>query len=158
METSFCRFLQDTFFAQVIVGCKGLQHHILSLFYLWVSTDTRGKKKREFCRLLRKEVSSKYNVRRYDRVLTTNELKCNKRADSNAIIGRRKLGKSKKLLRFTQAHLHKFIQLIKVYPLNYVIIYQFLAKTQGSAAKRWLLPSVQFISIWGSINISIIRF
>ena len=85
------------------------------------------QEKREFCRLLRKEVSSKYNVRRYDRVLTTNELKCNKRADSNAIIGRRKLGKSKKLLRFTQAHLHKFIQLIKVYPLNYVIIYQFLA-------------------------------
>ena len=85
-----------------------LNWNISSLFYLWVSEDTRGTKKREFCRLLRREFTSKPNVRRYDRVLTTNELKCNKRADSNAIIGRRKLGKSKKLLRFTQAYLHKF--------------------------------------------------
>ena len=33
--------------------------------------------------------------------------KYNKRADSNAIIGHRKFGKSKKLLRFIQAYLHK---------------------------------------------------
>ena len=106
--------IKPRIFLQIIVGCKTLQHlsqHFGS--FLFVSECKHARRKKA-------EISIALVI--YNKMIEfwQQTLKCNKRADSNAIIGHGKLGKSKKLLRFTQAYLHKFMYLVKTYLMVFI--------------------------------------